>query len=350
MMKQKMVMCLLAGVLVLGIGGCGTQEVEVPEVENVETAEEEPVPEETAEEEGDEQEKTDAEDQLKEVPTVDDAAESGKTEPEETEPEETEAASASVVYEDGGQITLDPSWTYADHSKINSGAAVLYKAAENRKEIVVGVNAGHGTSGGTKVKTLCHPDGSAKVTGGTTAAGATEAVAVSSGMTFNDGTPESSVTLRMAQILKEKLLAAGYDVLMLRDGDDVQLDNVARTVICNNAADCHIALHWDGDGLNYDKGCFYISVPDGLKSMEPVASHWSEHNALGSALVEGLLAQGAKINGGGSMSIDLTQTSYSTIPSVDMELGNACSDHSDSVLDLLGNGLVQGVNSYFGQS
>ena len=350
MMKQKMVMCLLAGVLVLGIGGCGTQEVEVPEVENVETAEEEPVPEETAEEEGDEQEKTDAEDQLKEVPTVDDAAESGKTEPEETEPEETEAASASVVYEDGGQITLDPSWTYADHSKINSGAAVLYKAAENRKEIVVGVNAGHGTSGGTKVKTLCHPDGSAKVTGGTTAAGATEAVAVSSGMTFNDGTPESSVTLRMAQILKEKLLSAGYDVLMLRDGDDVQLDNVARTVICNNAADCHIALHWDGDGLNYDKGCFYISVPDGLKSMEPVASHWSEHNALGSALVEGLRAQGAKINGGGSMSIDLTQTSYSTIPSVDMELGNACSDHSDSVLDLLGNGLVQGVNSYFGQS
>lgn len=350
MMKQKMVMCLLAGVLVLGIGGCGTQEVEVPEVENVETAEEEPVPEETAEEEGDEQEKTDAEDQLKEVPTVDDAAESGKTEPEETEPEETEAASAPVVYEDGGQITLDPSWTYADHSKINSGAAVLYKAAENRKEIVVGVNAGHGTSGGTKVKTLCHPDGSAKVTGGTTAAGATEAVAVSSGMTFNDGTPESSVTLRMAQILKEKLLSAGYDVLMLRDGDDVQLDNVARTVICNNAADCHIALHWDGDGLNYDKGCFYISVPDGLKSMEPVASHWSEHNALGSALVEGLRAQGAKINGGGSMSIDLTQTSYSTVPSVDMELGNACSDHSDSALELLGDGLVQGVNSYFGQS
>ena len=345
MMKQKMVMCLLAGVLVLGIGGCGTQEVEVPEVENVETAEEEPVPEETAEEEGDEQEKTDAEDQLKEVPTVDDAAES-----ERTEPEETEAASAPVVYEDGGQITLDPSWPYADHSKINSGAAVLYKAAENRKEIVVGVNAGHGTSGGTKVKTLCHPDGSAKVTGGTTAAGATEAVAVSSGMTFNDGTPESSVTLRMAQILKEKLLAAGYDVLMLRDGDDVQLDNVARTVICNNAADCHIALHWDGDGLNYDKGCFYISVPDGLKSMEPVASHWSEHNALGSALVEGLRAQGAKINGGGSMSIDLTQTSYSTVPSVDMELGNACSDHSDSALELLGYGLVQGVNSYFGQS
>ncbi len=347
-MKRKIIMCMLAGVLVFGTSGCGAQEVEAPEVENVETVEEEPVPEETEEEEeetaeteGDEQEQT-----APEATDSEDAGQEAEIEPEAAE----ETASAPVVYEDGGQITLDSSWTYADHSKINSGAAVLYKAAENRKEIVVGVNAGHGTSGGTKVKTLCHPDGSAKVTGGTTAAGSTEAVAVSSGMTFQDGTPESSVTLKMAQILKEKLLAAGYDVLMLRDGDDVQLDNVARTVICNNAADCHIALHWDGDGLNYDKGCFYISVPDGLKSMEPVASHWSEHNALGAALVEGLRAQGAKINGGGSMSIDLTQTSYSTVPSVDIELGNACSDHSDSALELLGDGLVQGVNSYFGQS
>lgn len=46
------------------------------------------------------------------------------------------------------------------------------------QNIVVGVNAGHGTSGGTSVKTLCHPDGSAKTTGGTTGAGATKAVAV----------------------------------------------------------------------------------------------------------------------------------------------------------------------------
>ena len=83
---------------------------------------------------------------------------------------------------------------------------------------VVAVNAGHGTSGGSKVKTFCHPDKTAKVTGGTTGAGATKAVAVSGGMTFADGTAESTVTLRMAQIFRNKLLAAGYDVLMIRDG------------------------------------------------------------------------------------------------------------------------------------
>lgn len=250
------------------------------------------------------------------------------------------------------QITLDSTWEYADHSKINTGAAVLYLASEEsgRKGIVIGVNAGHGTAGGAKVKTLCHPDGSAKVTGGSTAAGAMEAAAVSGGMTFQDGTPEREVTLRMAQILRDKLLSSGYDVLMLRDSEDVQLDNVARTVICNNVADCHIALHWDsGDSKNYDKGCFYISVPEALKNMEPVASHWQQHDTLGTDLVEGLREQGATIYGKGHMGIDLTQTSYSTIPSVDMELGNAYSDHSDVILEQLATGLLAGINTYFEQ-
>lgn len=257
-----------------------------------------------------------------------------------------------VEYTNLQQITLDSTWEYADHSKINTGAAVLYRAPEEsgRKGIVIGVNAGHGTVGGSKVKTLCHPDGSAKVTGGSTAAGAMEAAAVSGGMTFQDGTPEREVTLRMAQILRDKLLSSGYDVLMLRDSEDVQLDNVARTVICNNVADCHIALHWDsGDGKNYDKGCFYISVPETLKNMEPVASHWQQHDTLGTDLVEGLREQGATIYGKGHMGIDLTQTSYSTIPSVDMELGNAYSDHSDVILEQLATGLLAGINTYFEQ-
>ena len=267
--------------------------------------------------------------------------------------DQTETVSSQPAeYTDLQQITLNPDWEYADHSKINTGAAVLYRAPEESgsKGSIIGVNAGHGTAGGAKVKPLCHPVGSAKTTGGSTAAGATEAAAVSGGMTFQDGTPERTVTLQMAQILRDKLLASGYDVLMLRDGEDVQLDNVARTVICNNVADCHIALHWDsGDGKNYDKGCFYISVPEVLKSMEPVASHWQQHDALGADLVEGLRGQGATIYGKGNMSIDLTQTSYSTIPSVDMELGNAYSDHSDAILDQLAEGLLQGINGYFQQ-
>ena len=245
-------------------------------------------------------------------------------------------------------VVFNTSWKYAEFSKISSGSATLYRStAAAKKNHVICVNAGHGTKGGSSVKTQCHPDGSAKVTGGTTGAGATSAVAVSSGMTFADGTPESQVTLAMAKKLKEKLLAAGYDVLMIRETDDVQLDNIARTVMANNMADCHIALHWDS--TEKDKGAFYMSVPNvaSYRSMEPVASNWQKHNALGESLVAGLKNAGVKIFSSGAMEMDLTQTSFSTIPSIDIELGDKKSDHSDAVLNQLADGLLDGINRYF---
>ena len=216
----------------------------------------------------------------------------------------------------------------------------------DRKGKTVCVNAGHGTRGGSSMKTLCHPDGSPKVTGGTTGAGAVYASAISSGMTFADGTPESTVTLAMAKKLKDKLLAEGYDVVMIREEEDVQLDNVARTVIANNTADIHISLHWDS--TTSDKGCFFMSVPDhrSYRAMEPVASHWQSHNALGESLVNGLKEKGNKIFSSGTMAMDLTQTSYSTIPSVDIELGDKASDHSDAALEKLADGLVLGIGRY----
>ena len=108
------------------------------------------------------------------------------------------------------EVGLDADYPYASFSAINSGKAVYYQSAsKNRKGKTVCVNAGHGTSGGESVKTYCHPDKTPKVTGGTTGAGAVMASAVSSGMTFSDGTPERDVTLAMAKIFRFWILAVG---------------------------------------------------------------------------------------------------------------------------------------------
>lgn len=260
---------------------------------------------------------------------------------------ETEAKKSEV--KEAGEIGLDPSWQYASFSKINSGKSVLYKPSENGNGITIAVNAGHGTKGGSSQKTQCHPDGTPKVTSGTTKAGATTAIAVSEGMTFADGTPESTVTFEMAKILKDELLSRGYNVLMIRDGSDVQLDNIARTVIANNVASAHIALHWDS--TNADKGAFYMGVPevDSYRSMEPVASNWKKHEALGKSLINGLSSNGTKIFSKGRMEMDLTQTSYSTVPSIDIELGDKTSDHGKDELKKLSKGLADGIDSYFGR-
>ena len=284
------------------------------------------------------------------------AAETSPADTAQSTAAETTAAETTVAETqtetEKGQITkaevgVDQSWIYADRIAIGSGKAVLYK--QNGNGITVCVNAGHGTKGGESVKTICHPDGTPKVTGGTTSAGATKAVAVSSGTTFKDEATEAKVNLEVAVRLRDRLLEKGYNVLMIREEDDKQLDNVARTVLANNLAQCHIAIHFDS--TESDKGAFYMSVPNtaSYRAMEPVASHWKEHHALGGSLIAGLKETGVKIFSSGDMAMDLTQTSYSTVPSVDIELGDRVTDHSAGSLDKLAAGLALGVDKFFGR-
>ena len=243
------------------------------------------------------------------------------------------------------EVSFDKTWKYADNAKITDGKAHLYTApGENRKDITICVNAGHGTKNGTSVKTLCHPDGSPKAVTGSTAAGATEAVAISDGTVMQTGETEAQVTLKLALVVKEELLNAGYDVLMIRETDDVQLDNLSRTLMANHYADAHIALHYDSTAK--DKGAFFCSVPDiaSYKNMEPVKSHWQEHDYLGACLITGLEAAGIPIWNDGTLPMDLTQTSYSTIPSVDLELGDTVTDYSDKTLQKAAKGIRIGLD------
>lgn len=244
------------------------------------------------------------------------------------------------------EVKITDDMKYAGNSAIKSGSAILYRNRDGAHgSTVVCVNAGHGTKGGGSAKTLSHPDGTPKVTGGTTAAGAVKSTAISSGMEFPDGTPESSVNLKTAQLLRRELLKRGYSVLMIREGSDVQLDNIARTVLANRYADCHVAIHFDS--TSSDKGAFFMSVPDAMKGMEPVASTWKKSEAFGTSVIDGLKKRDVKIFSGGSMDMDLTQTAYSSIPSIDLELGDKKTDHGDESLRMFAAGAADGIEAYF---
>lgn len=250
---------------------------------------------------------------------------------------------------DGQEISLPMDAKYASNSVINTGKAKLYKTKSTTpKGKTITVNAGHGTKGGESKKTLSHPDGTPKVTGGTTKKGAVKSIAVSSGMTFNDGTSEASSTLPVALKLRDKLLQKGYNVLMIRESDDVQLDNVARTVIANTYSDAHVAIHYND--TKDDEGAFYMKVPNanGYKSKEPVASTWQRSDQLGESLLSGLQQSGVKIKPSRSLEMDLTQTSYSSIPSIDIEVGDKGTSHNDSDYEKTAEGLAIGIDQYFG--
>ena len=59
-------------------------------------------------------------------------------------PKEPETTAAAASADASGQISLNPSWKYADYAKIKSGAAVLYRTTvSEKKNKVIAVNAGH---------------------------------------------------------------------------------------------------------------------------------------------------------------------------------------------------------------
>ena len=166
-------------------------------------------------------------------------------------------------------------------------------------------------------------------------------------MTFEDKTTEAAINLKVALKLRDKLLAKGYDVVMIRETSDVQLDNIARTVIANNNSDAHIAIHYDFTTSN--KGAFYMKVTDDrdYKKMDPVSRMWQQHDRLGESLLNGLQEKGRKIWTPRGQDSDLTQTSYSTIPSVDIELGDKKTPHDDATNDKMAEGLAAGVDKFF---
>lgn len=243
-------------------------------------------------------------------------------------------------------VSWNPSWEFADYSAVHSGTAYLYRASSNRKGIIVGVNAGHGTSDYVHY-VYSHPDHSPKTTGGSTAAGSVYTQCDNYGMCFADGVTEAAAALRQAEILRDLLLDNGYDVLMVRTDGACGLDVIARTVMCNNIADCHISLHWDGEDFSYDKGCYFTSVPDGIKNMYPTSTVWQRSDALGYSIVNGLSSVGLGLFESGAMEIDLMQTSYSSIPSIDLELGNQWTPHDDGRLWVNARGILAGLNAYF---
>lgn len=244
------------------------------------------------------------------------------------------------------KIALDDKWEFADFSKIHSGKAVLYKAKKDRKNITVAVNAGHGTKGGTKTKTYSHPDKTPKITDGTNPLGAVESFSISDGMIFVNGEKEAEINLRVARLVRDKLLLKGFDVLMIRDGDDVQLDNIARTVIANNNAHLHVSIHFDSDSSKKDKGCFYCSIPEGLERFKNVKKHRLESEKLGQCFVEAVKELELPLYNNGKMQADLTQTVYSTIPTADFELGNQYTALTPQNLEIRSQAVAQAIINF----
>ena len=250
------------------------------------------------------------------------------------------------------KVYMNADLAFATYSEINTGYATLYiinkKVIANYKGKVVAVNAGHGTKGGSRKRTYSHPDFTPKVSGGSTKEGAIFSYAISDGTILLNGLQEATANLMVALALKEKLLSEGYSVLMMREDNDSRLDNIARVVIANEYADCHISIHFDS--TDRDKGIFYVKPINNKKylNMEPLKSNVDNINRLGTCLLDAFKERGEKLwKNVGILEGDLTQISYSTNASVDIELGDRATLMDATRADAFAEGLLLGIQKYF---
>lgn len=183
--------------------------------------------------------------------------------------------------------------------------------------------------------------------------GSTETkIKVSSGTaSCNTGEPESKLVLAISLKLRTELEARGYTVLMTRTTEDVDLSNIDRAAIANDAnADALLRIHANGSESAAAEGALTICQT----AASPYnADLYAQSYALSSAVLDELCAAA----GCRKLYVWETDTmsgiNWSRVPVTIVEVGFMTNPAEDALLateayqDKLAAGIANGVDRYF---
>lgn len=209
-----------------------------------------------------------------------------------------------------------------------------------RKGYLIAIDAGHQAQGNSEKEPI--------------GPGATESKAKVAGGTRGvvTGIPEYELTLQVSLKLRDALEEKGYQVLMIRETNDVNISNAERATVANEAGvNAFIRIHADGSESSSAAGMMTIC-------QTPSNPYNGELYQQSRALADYILNQTAAETGGVKRNVWETDTmsgiNWAKVPTTILEMGfmtNPSEDQQMASEDYqmkIVEGIVKGMDAFFG--
>ncbi len=208
-----------------------------------------------------------------------------------------------------------------------------------KEKRIIAIDAGHQKRGNYDTEPIA-PNASqtkAKVTGGTAG--------------VSTKTPEYQVNLEVSLLLEEELKARGYDVIMIRRTNDVDISNSQRAAVANNAgADAFIRIHCNGLEDSSAKGALTMCQTAGNQYCGDL---YRQSRSLAECVLDGLCTKTGAKKLGISETDSMSGINWCRVPVTIVEMGFMTNPEEDRLLcdasyqRKLAMGIADGIDNYF---
>lgn len=164
-------------------------------------------------------------------------------------------------------------------------------------------------------------------------------------------TPEYEINLEVSRNLQGELINRGYNVVMIRDNNDVNISNIERANIANESnADILVRIHCNGAEDSSQKGALTMCP---TQNNPYVSNLYTESRKLSEDILSGLCSETGAKRCNIIETDNMSGINWSKIPVTIVEMGFMTNKEEDYLLNnsdyqkKLVTGIANGIDSYF---